>query len=156
MLVWKKKEKRIEISLFLWVWAERSLIVTERGAEDAERAEGVFRSAGERCAEGSGSRGKPHRQISSKSDLKWQSALLHNRHLSTITFFSFKLLLFFCRHSRASVYSMKWRKSRQIRCFSQCTEMASCPLTKHWSNRRGTVCLPGLVYCILLHNMNNL
>lgn len=95
MLVWKKKEKRIEINLFLWVWAERSLIVTERGAEDAERAEGVFRSAGERCAEGSGSRGEPHWQISSKSDLKWQSALLHNRHLSTITFFSFKLLLFF-------------------------------------------------------------
>lgn len=111
MLVWKKK-KRIEISVFLWVWAERSLILTERGAEDAERAEGVFRSAGERCAEGSGSRGKPHWQISSKSDLKWQSALLHNRHLSTITFFSFKLLFFLQAFKSFSVqYEMKKKQT---------------------------------------------
>lgn len=37
-----------------------SCAVSEGGAEDAERAEGVFGSAGERRATGSGSRRKSH------------------------------------------------------------------------------------------------
>lgn len=82
---WLRTKSKIWTGLSLWVWAECPLIVTERGAKDAERAEGVFRSAGERCAAGSGSRGKPHWQISGESGLGRQSALLHNRHLTTLT-----------------------------------------------------------------------
>lgn len=47
--------------------------VSEGGAKDAQGAEGVFRSAGERRAAGSGSRRESHRQISGKSHLASQS-----------------------------------------------------------------------------------
>lgn len=81
------------ISLFLRLWAVFSLIVTERGAEDAERAEGISRSAGERCAAGTRSRGKPHWQISGGSALESESfhnILMWQRHSSTLTLpFSF-------------------------------------------------------------------
>lgn len=68
-----------------WFWfyvAECvSCIVSAGGAEDAERAEGVFRSAGERRAAGSGSRRKSHRQVSGKSHLTRESAALLSRAL---------------------------------------------------------------------------
>lgn len=50
--------------------------MTERGAEDAEGAEGVFRPAGERRAAGPGRRGKPHGQISGESGPERQRASL--------------------------------------------------------------------------------